>query len=393
MGENNNLSNKRINGYFDYAATTPVDPRVLQVMLPFFDERFGNPSSVHRVGQDAEAALEDAREKIAETLRCTPKELIFTSGGTESDNFALRGCALAGRKQGKNHILTSPVEHPAVLHTAEQLRDDYGFDLEFLPVDDCGMVDPREVANRIRPDTALVSVIFANNEVGTINPIHEIGKVCRQKGVPFHTDAVQAAAHLPIHLDNLPIDLMSIGAHKFYGPKGVGCIFIRNGTQIIPSHTGGSHEFGIRAGTPNVPYITGMAEALYFAQKESAQRTERVKYLRDRIIGEVLEGIPDARLTGHPVQRLPNHASFVFRGADGNLLLMLLDQAGYACSSGSACKTGDPEPSDVLLAMGLDREWALGSLRVTLGSGNTPGQVDQFLKVLPDLVEKARMQF
>jgi cysteine desulfurase len=255
------------------------------------------------------------------------------------------------------------------------------------------MVDPREVANRIRPDTALVSVIFANNEVGTINPIHEIGKVCRQKGVPFHTDAVQAAAHLPIHLDNLPIDLMSIGAHKFYGPKGVGCIFIRRGTQIIPSQTGGSHEFGIRAGTPNVPYITGMAEALYFAQSESDQRTERVKYLRDRIIGEVLEGIPDARLTGHPVQRLPNHASFVFRGADGNLLLMLLDQAGYACSSGSACKTGDPEPSDVLLAMGLDREWALGSLRVTLGSGNTPGKVDQFLKVLPGLVEKARMQF
>jgi cysteine desulfurase len=297
---------------------------------------------------------------------------------------------MSGKRLGKKHILTTPVEHHAVLHTALQLRDVYGFELELLPVDQFGMVDPQQLAHYLRPDTAFVSVIYANNEIGSINPVDEIAQVCRDAGIPFHTDAVQAAAHLRIRLDHIPIDLMSIGAHKFYGPKGVGCLFIRKGTELIPSQTGGSHEFNLRAGTPNLPYIVGMAEAFSLAQQESDHRSAILRPLRDQIIGRVLEEVPDARLTGHSQLRLPNHASFVFKGADGNLLLMLLDNAGFACSSGSACKTGDPEPSDVLLATGLKRDWALGSLRITLGAGNQPSQVDDLLAVLPSLVEKAR---
>ena len=382
--------------YFDYAATTPVDPRVLDEMLPYFTESFGNPSSIHMFGQKAEAALETARETMAGLLNCKPKEIIFTSCGSESDNLALRGVAHASRAQRNvngqdaRHILISPVEHHAVSHTAEQLAHLFGFELEYLPVDEYGMIHPNDVAKYIRPDTALVSIILANNEIGTINPIAEIGAVCQEQGVPLHTDAVQAGAHLRLDVQALNVDLMSIGAHKFYGPKGVGALYVREGTHIVPTQTGGGQEFGLRAGTSNIPYIVGMAAAFELAQREINDHPARLVPLRDRLIGQVLEEIEDAQLTGHPDQRLPNHVSFVFKGVDGNALLAMLDVAGFACSSGSACKTGLPEPSEVLIMTGLPREWALGSLRVTLGKYTIPQEIELFLQILPDSIQRAR---
>ena len=377
--------------YLDYAATTPVDPRVLEAMLPFFNRDFGNPSSIHVYGQRAEAALETARDILATGLQCTSDEVIFTSCGSESDNLALRGTAFAGReKRGASHLLISPVEHHAVSHTCEQLACHFGFEVEYLPVDQYGRVNPADVASRLRPDTAFVSVIYANNEIGTINPIAEIGAICRERGVSFHTDAVQAAAYLPVDVQTLNVDLMALGAHKFYGPKGIGALYIRKGIDLLATQTGGGQEFGFRAGTSNIPYIVGMAEAFRLAQTERQQRVERLLPLRDRIIGRVLEEIPRVQLTGHPSERLPNHASFVFEGVDGNALLMLLDVHGYACSSGSACKTGSPEPSDVLTALGQPRPWALGSLRVTLGVDSLPEEVESFLDILPDVVAKVR---
>jgi cysteine desulfurase len=377
--------------YLDYAATTPVDGRVAEAMQPYFSEIFGNPSSVHTFGQQAEAALENAREMVALALNCQPEEVIFTACGSESDNLALRGAALAARRQRQaNHILISPVEHHAVSITAEQLHEYFGFELEYLPVDEYGRVHPEAVAERLRDETAVVSVMYANNEIGTINPISEIGAICREKRVPFHTDAVQAAAHLPADVEALNVDLMSIGAHKFYGPKGVGALYVRKGTTLVSTLTGGSQEFGLRAGTHNIAYIVGLAEAFQLAQSEVEERGGRLRLLRDRIIGNVLEEVPRARLTGHPTQRLPNHASFVFEGVDGNALLAMLDVEGFACSSGSACKTGDPKPSEVLTATGLSPEWALGSLRVTLGKDTTPKEVGAFLSVLPGVVERVR---
>ncbi len=383
--------------YLDYAATTPVDERVLAAMLPYFRETFGNPSSVHFYGQQAEAALEGARQQVAELLHARAEEIIFTACGTESDNLALRGVAWAqGEKEHngsaghRKHILISPVEHHAVLHTAGQLRSLHGFDVEELPVDEYGRVSPEDVADMIRPDTALVSVIYANNEIGTVNPIAEIGSVCRAEGVPFHSDAVQAAAHLPVNVEADRVDLLAIGAHKFYGPKGIGALYARRGTPMVPTLTGGKQENGLRAGTQNIPYIVGLAEAFRLAQEGAEERAQRLVPLRDHLIGAVLEEIPRARLTGHPSQRLPNHASFVFEGVDGNTLLQMLDVAGFACSSGSACKTGNPQPSEVLTAIGLSRPWALGSLRVTLGQYTTAGDIEAFLKVLPEIVRRVR---
>ena len=377
--------------YFDYAATTPVHPDVLEAMLPYFSDRFGNPSSIHTPGQRAENALETARETIAGLIKAAPAEILFTSCGSESDNLALRGAAFAARRdRNARHLLISPVEHHAVSHTAQQLADLHGFELEYLPVDSYGRVSPADVDRLLRPDTALVSIIMANNEIGTINPIARIADVCRAKGVPLHTDAVQAGAHLPLDMQTLGVDLLSLGAHKFYGPKGVGALYIRKGTPLIPMQTGGGQEFGLRAGTSNIPLIVGMAGALERVYAEMAHGPAHLVPLRNRIIGRVLEEIPDSALTGHPEQRLPNHASFVFKNVDGNALLMALDLQGFACSSGSACKTGLPEPSDVLLALGLAPEWALGSLRVTLGSGSTAGQVEAFLDLLPEQVARMR---
>ncbi|HEX9089845.1 MAG TPA: cysteine desulfurase family protein [Anaerolineales bacterium] len=377
--------------YLDYAATTPVDPRVMQAMSSYFSQDFGNPSSYHKYGQRAEAALEDARQVIARCMGCLPTEVIFTSCGTESDNLALRGAAMLARQQRRaNHILITPVEHHAVLHTAQQLSSVYGFELEYLPVDQYGQTQAKDVAAHIRPDTAVVSVIYANNEIGTINPISEIGDLCRSKGILFHTDAVQAAGYLSVDVNSLHTDLLSIGAHKFYGPKGIGALYIRKGLTILPAQTGGGQEFGFRAGTQNVPYIVGMAEALLLAQTERDQRISAIKPLRDHLVGTVLEDIPDVQLTGQLEARLPNHASFVFKGVDGNALLMMLDLEGFACSSGSACKTGNPEPSDVLTSLGLSADWALGSLRITLGIDTTPAEIDSFLVTLPKVVAKLR---
>lgn len=377
--------------YLDYAATTPVDERVLDVMLPYFKHNFGNSSSIHYYGQRAETALEEARLRVAECLGCQPGEVIFTSCGSESDNLALRGIALAQKhRTGANHLLISPVEHHAVTRTAQQLASLFGFELEYLPVDEFGRVSPLVVANRLRSTTAVVSVIHANNEIGTINPIAEIGLACREAGVPFHTDSVQAAGYLPVRVNDLNVDSLSLGAHKFYGPKGVGVLYVRSGTPVLPILTGGGQEAGRRAGTHNIPYIAGLAEALYLSQTERDIRTNHVQPLRNHIIASVLEEIPGAMLTGHPEERLPNHASFVFEGVDGNSLLMMLDVEGYACSSGSACKTGDPEPSDVLLALNLKPELSLGSLRVTLGMGNSSEHVRAFVADLPLMVERVR---
>lgn len=379
-----------IQTYLDYAATTPVDERVLAVMQPYFRNAFGNPSSVHFYGQQAEAALDDARQTVADMLHARTEEIVFTACGTESDNLALRGIAWAQHNKGRRHILISPVEHHAVLHTARQLAELNGFEVEELPVDGYGQVDPEDVAVFIRPETALVSVIYANNEIGTINPVADIGAVCRERGVPFHTDAVQAAAHLEMDVERDQVDLLALGAHKFYGPKGVGVLYVRRGTEIIGTMTGGNQENGLRAGTQNIPYIVGLAEAFRLAQSEVVERTAHLIPLRDYLIGHVLELVPGSRLTGHPTHRLPNHASFVFEGVDGNTLLQMLDVAGFACSSGSACKTGSPQPSEVLTAIGLSRAWALGSLRVTLGMQTTPQDIEAFLRVLPVTVQRAR---
>jgi len=377
--------------YLDYAATTPVDERVLQVMLPFFNYSFGNPSSIHQFGQKAENAIEAARETVAGVLKCQPDEIIFTSCGSESDNLALRGVSLVMRKKkSKDKILTSQAEHHAVSRTAKQMEELFDFEIDWMGVDEYGMVLPQTVTQAISHKTALVSVMLANNEIGTINPIGEISEICREQGVLLHTDAVQAAAYLPMNVDSLGVDLLSLGGHKFYGPKGVGALYVRKGTLISPVQTGGGQEFGLRAGTQNVPYIVGFAEALRLTEIEREMRTAHVKPMRDRIIGSVLENISDSKLTGHPDKRLPNHCSFVFKGVDGNLLLTLLDSAGFACSSGSACKTGNPEPSEVMNLLQLPSEWGLGSLRITLGKESTVDEVEKFLTYLPRLVEKAR---
>ncbi len=378
--------------YLDYAATTPVDPAVLEAMLPHFSQNFGNPSSIHKWGRSAEKAIEQARRDIAAVLGCEPNELIFTSGGTESDNFALRGVALAMREAGKgNHVITTAIEHHAVLSTAQQLRDHFGFDLTLLPVDEFGQVRLSDLEAALRPDTILISVMYANNEIGSIQPLNEITALARSRGILTHTDAVQAASQLDINVQNLGVDLMAIGAHKFYGPKGVGALYVRKGTPLLPSQTGGSHERGRRAGTSNVPYIVGLAAALKLVAQRRESDNVRYRTLRDALIAGITQ-IPNSKLTGHPTDRLPNSASFVFQHIDGNELLMRLDLEGVAASSGSACKTGNPEPSDVILALGLNPSWALGSLRLTVGRGTTEEEVERTIAVTTRIVEQMREQ-
>jgi cysteine desulfurase len=377
--------------YLDYAATTPLDRRVLDAMTPYFTETFGNPSSIHYFGQAAEAAVETARRKIANHFHVKPGGVIFTSGGTESDNLALRGMAFQQRKErGAKKVVISPVEHHAVLITAEQLRDEFGFELCLLKVDSDGRVDLDDLKRQVDENTAVVSIIYGNNEIGTINPMAEIAAICHDKGVLLHSDAVQAAAHLPINLQASQIDMISIGAHKFYGPKGTGALVCRAEPDLLSQNTGGKQENSHRAGTHNVPLIVGMAEALALLDQPSTNGAEEMVRLRDAVISGVLESIPGAVLTGHPALRLPNHASFTFDGVDGNQLLVQLDMAGFACSSGSACKVGDPQPSDVLLAIGIPPKQALGSLRVTLGRGTTMAHVQKFCSELPRLVEANR---
>lgn len=378
--------------YLDYGATTPIDQQVLSVMVPFLEKAFGNPSSLHFFGQQAERVLDESRRSMAQALGAQPSEIIFTSCGSESDNLALRGGAIARRdKGGFNRILISPIEHPAVHITAKNLADQEGFVVEILPVDKKGRVLLNEMESRLGADVALVSVMAANNEIGTLNPINEIGALCREHDIPFHTDAVQYAAHFPLDVSQMALDMISLGAHKFYGPKGVGALYVRSGTPLVPIQTGGSQEFGLRAATENVPLIAGMAHAFQLVIKEGIKRAQHLIPLRDRIIQDVLNTIPASQLTGgDPDNRLPNHASFVFKELDGNLLIQALDSEGFACSSGSACKTGDPKPSTVLSHLGYASEWALGSLRVTLGKDTTSDEVEQFLQVLPNCVERVR---
>jgi len=379
--------------YLDYAATTPLDPRVLEAMLPYLRDDFGNSASVHSFGRAAEKAVEGARRTVAEILNCAPDEIIFTSGGSEADNLAVRGGALAAReKRGARHTITTPIEHEAVLATAHQLQQHFGFELTEVPVEPTGLVSGAALEKALRPDTALVSVIYANNEIGTIQPLAELAEICRAHKVLLHTDAVQAGSQLELDVQTLGVDMLSLGAHKLYGPKGVGALYVRQGTPLLPTQTGGAHERGLRAGTANVAYIVGFAEALRLTAEERETHNQRFAQLREYLIAGILSNVPECRVTGHRLERLPNHASFVLRHVNGNDLLMHLDLAGIAASSGSACKTGDPKPSGVLLALGLEPEWALGSLRLTVGRGTTEEHVERVVRLLPKMVEKLRAE-
>ena len=377
--------------YLDHAATTAVDPRVVEAMLPYWTQQYGNASSIYKQGREAHHALDQARQTVAGILNCTPNEVIFTSCGTESDNLALRGVAFERRRRAnRNHIITSPVEHHAIGHTVEQLEQHFGFEATLVPVDRNGMVDPAAVEQAIRPETALISIMYANNEVGTIQPIAQIGEIARAHKIPFHTDAVQAGGALSLDVKKLNADLMSLSAHKFYGPKGVGVLYARRGAPFLPMQTGGGHERGRRAGTENVPYIVGLATALELAYEELDASNLRIQQLRDRLIAGVLERIPDSQLSGHPTQRLPNNASFLFSYIEGESILLNLDLLGVAASSGSACTSGSLEPSHVLMAMGFPHEVAHGSLRLSLGKENSASDVDYVLEILPGIVEKLR---
>jgi cysteine desulfurase len=378
--------------YLDHAATTAVDPKVVEAMLPYFTEHYGNASSIYSLGREAHKAMDEARRTVADILGCKPEEVIFTSCGSESDNLALRGVSLTQREAGKgHHIITSPIEHHAIGHTCEQLEKHLGFEVTYVPVDQHGAVDPDEVGRAIRDDTVLISIMYANNEVGTIEPIAEIGQIAREKGIPFHTDAVQAGGTLDLNVDKLNVDLLSLSAHKFYGPKGVGVLYARSGTPLLPTQTGGGHERNRRAGTENVPYIVGLATALRLAYDHAESNNQRIAALRDRLIDEITAEIPDVQLTGHPTHRLPNNASFVFKYIEGEAMLLNLDLTGVCAASGSACTTGESEPSFVLTAMGVPPEIAHGSLRLTPGRENTDADVDYVMSVLPGIVEKLRL--
>ena len=373
--------------YMDHAATTPVDHTVLAAMLPYFTEQFGNPSSIYRLGRQSYDALETAHEAVARVLGCRTVEIIFTGGGSEADNLAIKGVAYAKRRRG-NHIITTAIEHHAVLHTCQQLERE-GYRVTYLPVDATGLVNPADVAAAITDETALVTMMYANNEVGTIQPIAEIGRICRERRIPFHTDAVQGGGLLDLDVNALGVDLLTLSAHKLYGPKGVGILYARQGTRLQPQILGGSQERNRRAGTENVPGAVGAAFALEQAQANRAAEAIRLAALRDRLIGAILR-IPDTQLTGHPEQRLPNNASFAFAGVEGESLLLNLDLIGVAASSGSACTTGSVEPSHVLMAMGISESGARGHLRLTLGHSTTDVDIDFVLEHLPAIVERLR---
>jgi len=379
--------------YLDHAATTPVAPEVLTAMQPYFSEFYGNPSSIHRVGRQANIALEQARRTLAEGIGATPTELIFTSGGTEGANAALRGLALARRAAtGANRIITSPIEHHAVLHTAFALRDHFGFDLILLPVNQTGLVDPADLEDALGngSDVAVVSVMLANNEIGVIQPIAALGVLCRAVGVPLHTDAVQAVGSLPLDVKALGIAALSASSHKFYGPKGVGFLYVQKQTPYLPWLTGGSQEGDRRAGTENVPAIVGMATAFGLAEAMRDTESTRLRYLRDQLIGSILESINDAYLTGAWETRLDHLASFVLRGVESERVLIALDLAGIAASSGSACASGSQRPSHVLEAIGITPTDAQGALRFSLGRSNTADDIAYVLEKLPPIVTKMR---
>lgn len=378
--------------YLDHAATTPTDPAVIAAMLPYWRETWGNPSSLYAAGRQARAALDRARAALAEVLRCHPREITITSGGSESDNLALRGVVAEARKahpDTRPHLITSAVEHHAILHTADALAQT-GADVTYLPVDADGMVSPVALAAAIRPQTCLVSLIYANNEVGTVNPIADLATVAREHGVPFHTDAVQAPGYLPLRVDDLGVDLLSLSAHKFNGPKGVGLLYTRRGVRWTPQLTGGGQEMNRRAGTENVAYAVGMATALARAEAARPQTVAHCVALRDRLIARVTAAIPDVRLNGHPTARLANNANLGFADVEAESLLILLDAEGIAASAGSACASGSIEPSHVLTAMGVPEAYALGTLRFSLGPETTEAEIDTVADTLPRLVSRLR---
>ncbi|HUT75844.1 MAG TPA: cysteine desulfurase NifS [Armatimonadota bacterium] len=374
--------------YLDHAATTPVHPRVRDAMLPYLEGQFGNPSSIHGFGQEAARAVEEGRTSLAALIGAQPEEIFFTSGGSEADTMALFGVFHARRDQG-THIITTTIEHHAVLHSCQALAK-RGARITYLPVDRHGMVTPDQVAAAINDDTILVSVMHANNEIGTIEPIADIGRVCRERGVIFHTDAVQSVGHIPLDVAALNVDLLSLSAHKLYGPKGVGALYKRKGVRITPLIYGGGHERGLRSGTENVPGIAGLGEAARLALEDMPAEAPRQAALRDRLLEGIERAIADTVRTGHPTQRLPNNASVCIRYVEGESMLLNLDAAGIAASSGSACTSGSLEASHVLLAIGLEHDVAHGSLRLSLGHDNTEEEIAAVIEALPPMVEKLR---
>lgn len=376
--------------YLDNAATTRVRPEVVQAMLPYFTEIYGNPSSLHTFAQEAAKGIADARSSVAQALHAaSPEEIIFTGGGSESDNMVLRGIAQAYAKKGR-HIITSAVEHHAVLHTLQAMEREGIVEVTYLPVDADGKVSVESVAAAIRPDTILVSIMFANNEVGTIMPIPEIGRVCHEKGVLFHTDAVQAVGHVPIDVQQMQIDLLSLSAHKFHGPKGVGALYVKKGVRLPALILGGGQERKKRAGTENVPGIVGLGVAISHAVEHMEENAAHMRALRDKLIAGIPAAISDVKLNGHPTDRLPNNVNFSIRYIEGESILLMLDINGIAASSGSACTSGSLDPSHVLLAMGLTHEVAHGSLRLSLSEYTTEQEIDYVLELLPKIVERLR---
>jgi len=373
--------------YLDYAATTPLDPRVLEAMKPYFYKKFGNSMSLHSWGLEAKQALEESRAIVAKFMNADSEEVIFTGSATESINSVLKGIAFANKEKGK-HIITSAIEHHAVLESCKWLEKQ-GFEVTYLPVDKYGFVDLEKLKASIRNDTVLVSIMHANNEIGTIEPIEEIGKICKEKDVLFHTDAVQSFGKIPIDVNKMNIDLLSLSAHKFYGPKGVGATFIRKGTSIDPLLHGGGHEFGLRSSTENVASIVGLAEAVKLRAKEMNQEAKKLTKLRDYLIRSVLK-IENSYLNGHPTKRLPNNANFCFAFIEGEALVIQLDSYGIAASTGSACSSSTLEPSHVLMAIGLKHEEAHGSLRLSLGKWTKKSEIDYTTKVLPRVIENLR---
>jgi len=374
--------------YLDHAATTPVKPQVLEAMLPYFSDKFGNASTIYSVGRESKKALEEAREKVATALGVMPREIFFTGSGTEADNWAIKGTAYANKDKGR-HIITTSIEHHAVLHACQYLESD-GFKVTYLPVDENGLVSPQQVLDAITPETILISIMFANNEIGTTQPIGEIGKIAREKGIIFHTDAVQAVGNIPINANDLNVDLLSLSGHKFYGPKGVGALYIRKGVKIASFLHGGAQEKGRRASTENVPAIVGLGKAIELATQNIDEYNKKLIELRDRTINEVMEKIPFVRLNGDRYKRLPGNVNFSFEFIEGESLLLMLDMKGIAASSGSACTSGSLDPSHVLLAIGLPHEIAHGSLRITFGEENTHEDVDYLMEILPMIVNRLR---
>lgn len=374
--------------YFDHAATTHVKREVLEAMLPYFSENYGNPSTVYTIGRTSKKAIEEARETVARIIGAEPREIFFTGSGTEADNWAVKGAAYANMKKGK-HIITTSIEHHAVLHACQYLESE-GFEVTYLPVDEYGLVTPGQVEAAIRPDTILISIMFANNEIGTIQPIAEIGRIAREKGICFHTDAVQAMGNIKINVSELNVDMLSMSAHKFYGPKGVGALYVRKGVKLTSFMHGGAQERGRRASTENVPGIIGLAKALELADMNMEPHNRKLVALRDRTIEEIEKKIPFVRLNGHREKRLPGNVNFSFEFIEGESLLLMLDLKGIAASSGSACTSGSLDPSHVLLAIGLPHEKAHGSLRITFGDENTDEDVDYLMEVLPEIVRRLR---